>query len=92
MEYIFKISFYDTRRCKTSHTDMYYLKPEHTQWAFNSYQITTVFYIKVSINSTEYKSAVKNSMLIETKTNSKSETETETDTCYNCDTNLEVTK
>lgn len=88
MEYIFKISFYATGRREISHTDMYYLKPEHTQWALNSYQITTVYYIKVSINSLEYKSAVKNSMNIETDIYSTSGIKP----LKKCDTNSEEIK
>jgi hypothetical protein len=80
MEYIYRISFYDTKRSRTSHTDMYYLKPEHTQWAFNPYQITKIFYIKVPINSNEYDSAVKNSMIMDTEHR------------CSCDRNLELPK
>jgi hypothetical protein len=80
MEYIYRISFYDTKRSRSSHTDMYYLKPEHTQWAFNQYQITKIFYIKVPINSNEYDSAVKNSMIMDTE-----------HICH-CNTNLEEPK
>jgi len=65
MEYIYKVSFYDNNRCKNSHTDMYYLKAEHTRWAFNTHQIAKVFYICVSKKSNEYDSAAKNSMLMD---------------------------
>ena len=68
MEYIYKIGFYETNRHRISHTDMYYLKPEHTQWAFNPYQITKIFYIQVPINSSEYEIAVKSSMLSDNET------------------------
>ena len=63
MEFIYKVSFYDNNRCKVSHTDMYYLNPIHTRWAFNTHQITKIFYVRVSKNSNEYDSAVKNSIL-----------------------------
>ena len=43
MEFIYKVSFYDNNRCKVSHTDMYYLNPIHTRWAFNTHQITKIF-------------------------------------------------
>ena len=65
MEFIYKISFYNNNRCKVSHTNMYYLKAEHTRWAFDSHQIVKIFYIRVSKDSYEYKSAVNNSMLDE---------------------------
>jgi len=67
MEHIYEIGFYETKRSRISHTTMYYLKPEHTHWEFNTYQITKICYIKVPINSNEYESAVKNSMLMDTK-------------------------
>jgi len=44
---------------------MYYLKSEHTRWAFDSHQIVKIFYIRVSEDSNEYKSAKHNSMLVE---------------------------
>jgi hypothetical protein len=80
MEYIYKIGFYETKRSRESHTNMYYLKPEHTHWAFNPYQITKIFYIRVPIGSNEYDSAVKNSMLMDTEP------------ICRCDTDLEQSK
>jgi len=65
MEFIYKVSFYNNNRCNVSHTDMYYINPIHTRWAFNSHQISKVFYICVSINSNEYNSAIKNSLLMD---------------------------
>jgi len=65
MEYIYKIGFYETKRSRTSHTSMYYLKPEHTQWVFDRDVIAKIFYIRVPIDSNEYDSAVKNSMIME---------------------------
>jgi len=44
---------------------MYYLNPIHTRWAFETYQIAKIFYIRVPKNSNEYESAVKNSMLMD---------------------------
>jgi hypothetical protein len=81
MEYIYKIGFYETERSRTSHTSMYYLKPEHTQWVFDRDVITKIFYIRVPINSNEYDSAVKNSMIMESEPR-----------CRCCDTDLEQSK
>jgi hypothetical protein len=58
--YIYKVSFYEDNYSNISDTDIYYLKAEHTQWAFNSNKSVKIFYIKVLNNSVEYKSAVNN--------------------------------
>ena len=65
MEFIYKVSFYNNNRSKVSHTDMYYLNPIHTRWAFDTHQIAKIFYIRVPKNSNEYDSAVKNSILMD---------------------------
>ncbi len=67
MEYIYRISFYDTKRSRSSHTNMYYLKPEHTTWVFDRDVIAKIFYIKVPIDSNEYYCAVKSSEVMENK-------------------------
>ena len=67
MEFIYKVSFYDNNRCKVSNSNMYYSKPEHTRWAFDSHQIVKIFYIRVSEDSNEYKSALHNSKLMDNK-------------------------
>jgi hypothetical protein len=81
MEYIYKIGFYETKRSRSSHTSMYYLKPEHTQWVFDRDVIAKIFYIRVPINSNEYDSALKNSMIMESEP-----------ICRCCDTDLEQSK
>jgi hypothetical protein len=53
---------------------MYYLNPIHTRWAFDTHQITKIFYICVSKESNEYDSAVKNSNLMENELKNHSST------------------
>jgi len=67
MKYIYKMSFYDNQRCIKSHTDMYFVKEEHTRWGhdFSSFdnprEVCKIFVIEVDEDSNEYKSAVSNS-------------------------------
>lgn len=61
--YIYKVSFYESNRHSVSNADMYFLKPEHTRWAFDRCAIVKIFYIRVDINSSQYRSAVSNSKL-----------------------------
>jgi hypothetical protein len=67
--YIYKVSFYDDKYSNISHTDIYYLKAEHTQWTFDSKEIFKIFYIKVLNDSIEYKSAVNNFTTLENRKN-----------------------
>ena len=69
MEYIYKISFYENNRCKNPYSNMYYLNPEHTKWAFNTNQIAKIFYIRVPTNSNEHLSAIHNSEISDNKNN-----------------------
>jgi hypothetical protein len=72
MEYIYKISFYESNRHKISHTDMYYLNAEDTRWVFNSGEISKVFYICVDKKSNEYLNAVNNSKAIKNENENES--------------------
>jgi len=70
-KYIYKMSFYNNRRCTVSHTDMYYIKEEHTRWGhdFNDGggDICRIFVIEVDEDSNQYTSALCNSSLKEKK-------------------------
>lgn len=64
---IYKVSSFQSRRHKKSHTDTYYENAEHTQWVFTSQQwfeyLIRVEYIQVGSNTNLYKMAVENSNL-----------------------------
>ena len=71
MKFIFKISWFESPRHRTSHTDMYFLNAKDTQWAFtpcgkirdSNFEkgFGKVEYIMVSESSHEFRSAVQNS-------------------------------
>lgn len=67
MPFIFEVSFYTNKRYKISHTDMYYLKAEHTHWAFNRInagdEVCIVKYIEVFDFDRRYIMAVENSKI-----------------------------
>ncbi len=66
-EYIYKMSWYDSKRHTVSNTDMYYLYEGHTRWGhhwpegLNCSQRCEIRVIKVDTNSKEYKMASKSS-------------------------------
>lgn len=64
---IYKCSWFETKRHRISHTDMYFKELKDTLWVFDSCDynrgLATVLVIKVSKNSNEYDSAVSNSAL-----------------------------
>jgi len=62
MAYIYRVSVYSSKRHTKSHTDMYYLKAEHTHWALEDDDIR-VHYIQVRKDSSNYESAVYNSKI-----------------------------
>jgi hypothetical protein len=66
-KYVYKCSWFETKRHKLPYTKIYYEKAEHTHWIFNSlmYQdgLIKVEYIKVCPHSYEYKLAVCNSKI-----------------------------
>ena len=64
MKYIYKMSFYDSDRCIKPHTNMYYLKEEHTRWGHDR-DLCRIFVIKVNEDSNEYSSALHNSSIDE---------------------------
>lgn len=68
MEHIYRASWFDNKRCRVSHTDVYYLKAEHTHWIHERCwcpQVVKVEYIAVEKDSDYYKMAVNNSKAIE---------------------------
>ena len=66
-ELIYICSWFETKRHKKSHTDMYFKELKDTLWVFDTYDynhgLARVEVIKVSKNSYEYNSAVSNSAL-----------------------------
>jgi hypothetical protein len=74
MAYIYRVSVYSSKRHTKSHTDMYYLKAEHTHWALED-EINydeddrRVNYIQVRKDSSHYASAVRNSQLMDKRLN-----------------------
>lgn len=69
VKYIYKCSWFETKRHSKSHTNMYFLKAEHTYWIFNSMEwfdgLVRIELIMVDENTDYYKSAVENSILHE---------------------------
>ena len=66
MKYIYKISFYESKRHSISHTDMYFEREEDTRWSYHD-ENSKIFVIRVDEESNEYKSAVQNSDLYREK-------------------------
>ena len=63
--FIFKISWYESKRHTKSHTDMYYLHEEDTYWAFeDNSELLKVELIRVNECSNEWQSACENSKLL----------------------------
>ena len=59
--FIYKCSFFESKRHTISHTDMYFNEEKHTRWVHCSRGHATVSVIRVLKNSEEYKSAINNS-------------------------------
>ena len=70
-KYIYKCSWFKSKRHRISHTDMYFLKPEETHWIYETsdwfVDLVEIQYIMCSSTSPEYRMALNNS-LIATKT------------------------
>jgi len=66
-ELIYICSWFETKRHRKSHTDMYFKELKDTLWVFDTYDynhgLARVEVIKVSKNTNEYTSAVSNSEL-----------------------------
>jgi len=69
--YIYKCSWFNTKRHTIPHTRQYYEKMEDTLWIFESEKwfqdLVRVELIKVNKNIREYQSAVRNSSLYKEK-------------------------
>jgi hypothetical protein len=65
VRYIYKCSWFDTKRHRKSNTDIFFEKVEHTKWIFEQQDwfldLVRVEYIMVHISTPEYESAVRNS-------------------------------
>ena len=63
-ELIYICSWFETKRHKKSHTDMYFKELKDTLWVFDTYDynhgLARVEVIKVSKNSYEYDDAISN--------------------------------
>tara|TARA_B110000285_G_C14967779_1_gene534973 strand:+ start:305 stop:826 length:522 start_codon:yes stop_codon:yes gene_type:complete len=77
VKYIYKMSWFDTKRHLISDTDMYFAEEEHTRWGqnwikgCNGSDICKIFVIQVTICSDEYRMAVKNSANRNNKSNNE---------------------
>ena len=64
-EFIYKISWYESKRHTKSHTSMYYLNEQDTLWAFDTLDwvkgLLKVEIVRVSKVSANYKMAILNS-------------------------------
>lgn len=62
-KFIYKVSSFETKRHKKSHTNMYFAHAEHTEWVFNSCDylngLAKVEYIMVAADSKYYEMAVE---------------------------------
>lgn len=66
-KFIYRCSWFESKRHKKSHTDMYFENAKHTEWVFNSCDylngLAKVEYIMVGENTKYYEMAVGNSCL-----------------------------
>ena len=63
-KYIYKMSWYESERHIKSHTDMYYEKEEHTRLGHTD-RLCRIMVVKVIEDSSEYESAINNSLIAE---------------------------
>ena len=70
-KYVYKVSWFESRRHKNSQTIMYFESQESVKWVFNTFEwyrdLARVEFIKVDEFSTEYESAVNNTKLNSSK-------------------------
>jgi len=59
MKYIYKMSWYDSKRHTKSHTDMFYLQEHDTRWGHEN-ELCRISVVEVEETSNEYDSAVNN--------------------------------
>jgi hypothetical protein len=74
-QFVYKCSWFQSKKHKISHTNMYFLKAEETHWVFDTLEwlsgLVRVEYIKVCPQSPEYLQAVNNSCKTENKDEDK---------------------
>jgi hypothetical protein len=74
-KYVYKCSWYESKRHKKSHIDMYYGDAEDVKWIFDTDEwfndLVKIEYIRVCNKSNEYISASLNSMLCNAKPDNK---------------------
>ena len=66
--YIYKIGFYESKKHRISHTDLYYENPEHCHEFLdcplrNAHDIIKIEYIRVKKDTSQYQSAIQNSKI-----------------------------
>jgi hypothetical protein len=70
-KFIYRCSWFKTKRHTKSHTTMCFEKAEHTKWIFCSddwfHELVKIEYIMVDVDQEYYKSAVRNSAIAEKK-------------------------
>lgn len=70
-KYVYKVSWFESRRHKNSHTIMYFESQESVKWVLNTFEwyrdLARVEFIKVDEFSREYESAVNNTKLNSSK-------------------------
>ena len=69
MEYafVYKISWYESKKHRVSNTDMYYLNSEDTAWIYDRFwgrEVVKVEYIRVLRNCCCYSAAYENSFIV----------------------------
>lgn len=66
-KYVYKVSWFESRRHTKTHTIMYFETQESVKWVFNTFEwyrdLARVEFIKVDEFSREYESAVNNTKL-----------------------------
>jgi len=65
-KFIYKMSWFESKRHRISHTNMFYLREEDTRWGHEN-QLCKILVFKCCVKSNEYDSAVNNSKIIDEK-------------------------
>jgi len=64
--FIYRMSWFESRRHTKSHTDMYFLDPRHTYWGYSD-PLCRIELIRVRIDTPEYGCAVSSSKVNQEK-------------------------
>lgn len=65
-KFIYKMSWFESKRHRISHTDMYYLREEDTRWGWED-PLCKISVFRCYEKSNEYDSAVNNSKIMDEK-------------------------